>query len=176
MANTLNNTLNKVGNAIETVLGGNKNKWEAVKNPQITDGQTCLERFGFEARAEHLMRNEWKRDLQYTKLLVDAEYLIQTEFQVSSYEDRLKEQANNMAQREAEKQQKKAEKQAAKKAKKEAKEAKRAAKAASVQGGVVEDRAPEPRQVTTNAPNNQTMTNDLSWLPYAQQTGYAPQS
>ena len=89
MANTLNNTLDKVGNAIESVLSVGKNKG-FEKNPQInSQGQTCLERFGMEARNEHLLRNEWKKDLQYTKLLVEAEYNIQTEFKVSSYEDKL---------------------------------------------------------------------------------------
>ena len=89
MANTLNNTLDKVGNAIESVLSVGKNKG-FEKNPQInSQGQTCLERFGMEARNEHLLRNEWKKDLQYSKLLVDAEYNIQTEFKVSSYEDNL---------------------------------------------------------------------------------------
>ena len=89
MANTLNNTLDKVGNAIESVLSVGKNKG-FEKNPQInSQGQTCLERFGMDARNEHLLRNEWKKDLQYSKLLVDAEYNIQTEFKVSSYEDNL---------------------------------------------------------------------------------------
>jgi len=90
MANTLNNTLNKVGDAIEAVFGTKKTA-PSVDPNRVYTGQTCLERFGIEARAEHLFRNEWKRDLQYTKTLVDAEYLIQTEFKVSSYEDRLKE-------------------------------------------------------------------------------------
>ena len=53
------------------------------------NGQTCLEKFGIEARGEHLFRNEWRKDIQYTKSLVDAEYDIQNEFIVSSYEDRL---------------------------------------------------------------------------------------
>jgi hypothetical protein len=102
MANTLNNTLNKIGDAVEAILSGGKNKG-FEKNTQInSQGQTCLERFGMEARSAHLMRNEWKRDLQYTKLLVDAEYLIQTEFKVSSYEDRLREQEDARMQREAE--------------------------------------------------------------------------
>ena len=102
MANTLNNTLNKVGDAIEAVMGGTK-KSTPYNNPnRVYTGQTCLERFGMEARSAHLMRNEWKRDLQYTKLLVDAEYLIQTEFKVSSYEDRLKEQAESKAQKQKE--------------------------------------------------------------------------
>lgn len=144
MANTLNNTLNKVGDAIEAVMGGAKKSTPYNDPNRVYTGQTCLERFGMEARSAHLMRNEWKRDLQYTKLLVDAEYLIQTEFKVSSYEDRLKEQAEAKAERDA----RKAEKQAEKKAKKAEKDAKKDKKAASVQGGVPEDRAPEPRQTT----------------------------
>ena len=137
MANTLNNTLNKVGDAIEAVMGGAKKSTPYNDPNRVYTGQTCLERFGMEARSAHLMRNEWKKDLQYTKLLVDAEYLIQTEFKVSSYEDRLKEQAEAKAERDA----RKAEKQAEKKAK----------KAASVQGGIPEDRAPSPQQMVENA-------------------------
>lgn len=102
MANTLNNTLNKVGDAIEAVMGGDKKSTPYNDPNRVYTGQTCLERFGMEARSAHLMRNEWKRDLQYTKLLVDAEYLIQTEFKVSSYEDRLKEQAESKAQKQKE--------------------------------------------------------------------------
>lgn len=102
MANTLNNTLNKVGDAIEAVMGGAKKSTPYNDPNHVYTGQTCLERFGMEARSAHLMRNEWKRDLQYTKLLVDAEYLIQTEFKVSSYEDRLKEQAESKAQKQKE--------------------------------------------------------------------------
>ena len=102
MANTLNNTLNKVGDAIEAVMGGTKKSTPYNDQNHVYTGQTCLERFGMEARSAHLMRNEWKRDLPYTKLLVDAEYLIQTEFKVSSYEDRLKEQAESKAQKQKE--------------------------------------------------------------------------
>ena len=102
MANTLNNTLNKVGDAIEAVMGGAKKSTPYNDPNRVYTSQTCLERFGMEARSAHLMRNEWKRDLQYTKLLVDAEYLIQTEFKVSSYEDRLKEQAESKAQKQKE--------------------------------------------------------------------------
>ena len=102
MANTLNNTLNKVGDAIEAVMSGAKKSTPYNDPNRVYTGQTCLERFGMEARSSHLMRNEWKRDLQYTKLLVDAEYLIQTEFKVSSYEDRLKEQAESKAQKQKE--------------------------------------------------------------------------
>lgn len=102
MANTLTNTLNKVGDAIEAIMGGAKKSTPYNDPNRVYTGQTCLERFGMEARNAHFMRNEWKRDLQYTKLLVDAEYLIQTEFKVSSYEDRLKEQAESKAQKQKE--------------------------------------------------------------------------
>jgi len=128
MANTLNNTLNKIGDAIESVLGTKKTAPHNDPN-RVYTGQTCLERFGMEARNTHLLRNEWKRDLQYTKTLVDAEYLIQTEFKVSSYEDRLKEQAENAARKEKEREDRKAAKQAEKKAKKTAKDAEKAEKA-----------------------------------------------
>ena len=120
MANTLNNTLNKVGDAIEAVFGTKKTA-PSVDPNRVYTGQTCLERFGIEARAEHLFRNEWKRDLQYTKTLVDAEYLIQTEFKVSSYEDRLKEQAAVADKKAAEREAKKIAKIQAKKEKNEAK-------------------------------------------------------
>ena len=102
MANTLNNTLNKVGDAIEAVMGAAKKSTPYNDPNRVYTGQTCLERFGMEARSAHLMRNEWKRDLQYTKLLVDAEYLIQTEFKVSSYEDRLREQEDAKVQKQKE--------------------------------------------------------------------------
>lgn len=120
MANTLNNTLNKVGDAIEAVFGTKKTA-PSVDPNRVYTGQTCLERFGIEARAEHLFRNEWKRDLQYTKTLVDAEYLIQTEFKVSSYEDRLKEQAAVADKKAAEREAKKIAKIQAKKEKNETK-------------------------------------------------------
>lgn len=87
MANTLENTLNKVGNAIESVLTP-KSPTTYAKSASTT-GQSNLERFGREARREHILRNEWRNDLGYSKPLVDAEYLIQTEFKVSSLEDRL---------------------------------------------------------------------------------------
>jgi predicted extracellular nuclease len=158
MANTLNNTLNKVGDAIEAVMGGAKKSTPYNDPNRVYTGQTCLERFGMEARSAHLMRNEWKRDLQYTKLLVDAEYLIQTEFKVSSYEDRLKEQAEAKAERDA----RKAEKQAEKKAKKAEKDAKKDKNAASVQGGIPEDRPAEPKEnigdFTVTKIGNQTFT------------------
>lgn len=113
MANTLENTLNKVGNAIEAVMGTTHPHTYNVNVNTV--GQTCLERIGREARAEHLMRNEWRKDLGYSKVLVDAEYMIQTEFKVSSYEDRLREQEDARMQREAERNKTKIEKLQAKK-------------------------------------------------------------
>jgi hypothetical protein len=98
MANTLNNTLNKISDTAGAVSNPRQ-----YNNPnRVYANQTCLERFGMEARSAHLMRNEWNRDLQYTKLLVDAEYLIQTEFKVSSYEDRLSEQEESKAKKQKE--------------------------------------------------------------------------
>ena len=102
MANKFNNTINKVGDAIEAVMGGAKKSTPYNDPNHVYTGQTCLERFGMEARNTHLLRNEWKRDLQYTKTLVDAEYLIQTEFKVSSYEDKLKEQEESKAKKQKE--------------------------------------------------------------------------
>ena len=99
MANTFDNTLNKVGTAIEAIFGTKRAKTPIVYNQ---NGQSCLEKFGMETRNEHLFRNEWKRDLQYTKALVDAEYQIQTEFTVSSYQDRLTEEADKARSKEKE--------------------------------------------------------------------------
>ena len=80
MANTLENTLNKVGDAIESLFGSNKSSnGKASKNGK---SMSQLEKVGTEMRREHLLRNEWLKDLQYTKTLVDAEYNIQTEFKV----------------------------------------------------------------------------------------------
>lgn len=124
MANTFNNTINKVGDAIEAVMGGAKKSTPYNDPNHVYTGQTCLERFGMEARNAHLLRNEWRKDLAYSKPLVDAEYMIQTEFKVSSYEDRLNEQAQESAEKAA----RKADKQAEKKAKKAAKDTEKAEK------------------------------------------------
>lgn len=53
-------------------------------------GQTCLDKFGVEARKVHLQRNDWgnpsitstSNKIEYTKVLVDAEYAIQTDFKI----------------------------------------------------------------------------------------------
>ena len=80
MANTVDNTLNKIGNTLESIFGT-----PSTQQPTANKGdgmQTCLEKVGMEARKYHLMRNEWRKDLEYSKPLVDAEYLIKTEFKV----------------------------------------------------------------------------------------------
>jgi hypothetical protein len=155
MANTLKNTLNKVGNAIEAVMGGAKKSTPYNDPKHVYTGQTCLERFGMEARSAHLMRNEWKRDLQYTKLLVDAEYLIQTEFKVSSYEDRLNEQAQASAEKAA----RKADKQAEKKAKKAEKDAKKAEKTK-----VKEERKESKETLYRDAYTSQQVENAVNFM------------
>lgn len=91
MANTIDNTLKKIGNTIENIMGGTKPQ-QPSSNVNTSGKQTCLERFGIEARNEHLYRNEWKVDLQYTKALVDAEYMIQNEFPVGSTDQSVQDQ------------------------------------------------------------------------------------
>lgn len=91
MANTPNNTINKVMNTIENIMGGRKPQ-QPSSNASIGGKQTCLEKFGIEARKEHLYRNEWKNDLQYTKALVDSEYMIQKEFPVGSTDQSVQDQ------------------------------------------------------------------------------------
>lgn len=51
--------------------------------------QTCLEKIGIEARTSSLMRNYWRRDEEYSKEIVDQEYDVQSEFVITSYQDRL---------------------------------------------------------------------------------------
>ena len=82
------NVLNKIGDTIETIFGKTNQPTQPTTNGN-GGGQTCLERFGIEARSEHLFRNGWRKDIQYTKALVDSEYSIQSEFMVSSYQDDL---------------------------------------------------------------------------------------
>jgi len=82
MANTVENTFNKIGNTIEHIFGGG-----TVKQPQTNSNgsgkASNLELYGIQARGHHLMHNEWKKDLQYTKALVESEYMIQTEFKIN---------------------------------------------------------------------------------------------
>jgi hypothetical protein len=91
MANTIDNTFKKIGNTIENIMGGTKPQ-QPSSNVNTSGKQSCLERFGIEARKEHLYRNEWKIDLQYTKALVDAEYAVQNEFPVGSTDQSVQDQ------------------------------------------------------------------------------------
>jgi len=91
MANTIDNTFRKIGNTIENIMGGSSTQ-QSSSNGTTNGKQTCLEKFGIEARKEHLYRNEWKVDLQYTKALVDAEYMVQTEFPVGSTDQSVQDQ------------------------------------------------------------------------------------
>lgn len=81
MANTPQNTFEKIGNTLETLFG----TASGAKQPQTNNGNgnaSNLEMFGIQARQYHLNRNEWKKNLQYTRALVNAEYNIQTEFKI----------------------------------------------------------------------------------------------
>jgi len=82
MANTIDNTVNKIGETINDIYN-----WKTSDNNKgyVTRSKTQspLEKVGIRMREETLIRNEWKKDLQYTKPLADAEYLIQQEFKIS---------------------------------------------------------------------------------------------
>jgi len=85
MANTLGNTALKVKDAVSAVINGVK---PINVGRRGTDGlQTPLEMFGMQIRASQITGNTYGRCLQYTKALVDAEYMVQQEFPVSSYKD-----------------------------------------------------------------------------------------
>ena len=111
MASKLANILDKASDVAQAI-------------PTIAEnGQTCLEKVGMEARYAHLLRNEWRRESEYTRPLVLSEYQIQTEFKVSEDEDIAKMQAESAQVREDERKvraYKKMQKKAAKRAKKEA--------------------------------------------------------
>jgi hypothetical protein len=77
-----------------------------------------------EARKAHLMKNEWRKDFEYSKPLVLAEYQIQTEFKVSTTDDDVATQMQNAQKKQEEKDRKareKAQKKADKKKRKEEK-------------------------------------------------------
>ena len=91
--NPIERTLDKVGNVIEDLFASNKQPTNVTSKG--SSGQTCLEKIGMESRKVQLHRNEWRKDLQYTRQLVLAEYAIQTEFKVSSMEDEVPLEASN---------------------------------------------------------------------------------
>lgn len=151
MANTIDNTLKKIGNTIENIMGGTKPQ-QPSSNVNTSGKQTCLERFGIEARKEHLFRNEWKIDLQYTKALVDAEYMIQNEFPVGSTDQSVQDQIET-ARIKQEKQEAKAE------AKRKAKEEKKFKKEVEKQKVINERNA--PKEITERLQSVSDIMNDM---------------
>jgi hypothetical protein len=101
MANTVDNTLNKVGDVIESIFGKPSPQQPSSNTYNNGGKQTCLEKIGIEARNYHLLRNEWRKDLEYSKPLVDAEYMIQNEFPVGTTDSDVATQAQEAAEKEA---------------------------------------------------------------------------
>jgi hypothetical protein len=83
MANTVENTFRKIGNTLEYIFNGGTTE-QPITNTNGMGKPSNLEMYGRQARGYHLMRNEWKKDIQYTRSLVNAEYMIQTEFKIDS--------------------------------------------------------------------------------------------
>ena len=81
MANTVENTFNKIGDTIQDIFSGSKDTPPQIKISN-GKGQSNLEKIGMKMRALQMKRNEWKKNIQYTKSLVNAEYLVQREFKV----------------------------------------------------------------------------------------------
>jgi hypothetical protein len=128
MATAIEKTLDRVGNAIQSLFNGKDEP--TVNTSNVYTGQTCLEITGIRQRELHIRQNTWRRnDIEYSKPLIDAEYNIQTEFKVSSTDDLLQEQKEKQEEREA----KAAAKKEAKRKKKEEKEEKKAEKSAGRQ-------------------------------------------
>ena len=128
MASSIERTLDRVGNAVQSLFNGKDEP--TVSNTNANTGQTCLEINGMRQRELHLRQNTWRRNYQeYSKPLVDAEYNIQTEFLVSSTDDNIQEQKKKQEEREA----KAAAKKEAKRKKKEEKLKKKEEKAAGRQ-------------------------------------------
>ena len=87
MANTVKSTFDKVGDVIEEIFGTNRSA-HVDRGINNKAGRTCLEKIGMESRHEMLSKNEWKKDdIEYTRGLVLAEYVVQDEFKVSSTDE-----------------------------------------------------------------------------------------
>ncbi|MBO6254830.1 MAG: hypothetical protein J6O49_14485 [Bacteroidaceae bacterium] len=152
MASEIEKTLNRVGNAVQSLFSGKDEP--TVSNTNANTGQTCLEITGMRQRELHLRQNAWRREYQeYSKPLVDAEYNIQTEFLVSSTDDLIQEQKQKQEEREA----KAAAKKEAKRKKKEEKLKKKEEKAA---GRQKDDKGnnikPEPYENIKDFQNNRS--------------------
>lgn len=165
MATAIENTLNRVGNAIQSLFNGKDEP--TVSNTNANTGQTCLEITGMRQRELHLRQNTWRRnDIEYSKPLVDAEYNIQTEFIVSSTDDLIQEQKQKQEEREA----KAAAKKEAKRKKKEEKLKKKASKIAGVPsdsqpGGIKNDTEPYEniKDFQNNRSNDDAIISDYGY-------------
>lgn len=154
-------TLDRIGNVVQDIFTGPSEPPVVKSMNGSTTGQTCLEKVGMEARKTHLMRNEWRKDLEYSKPLVLAEYEIQTEFKVSTADDDVATQLMNTQQKEREKKlkaQEKAKKKADKKARKEE-------KVQSQVAGVPEDAQPAGANTKTEPVETIVLPEKQSYIP-----------
>lgn len=99
MANAINKinwraNINTIGNETNS-LGVENNNTISEGTTISPNGQTCLEKVGFDVRGITLMRNRYGKESEYSKQIVDDEYNVQSEFVITSYQDRLEEQARN---------------------------------------------------------------------------------
>ena len=136
MPSPIERTLSNVAGAIEELFNGGKVTPPIVTELSLKNGgnQTCLEKYGIRLRAEHIEQNMWrKNDIEYSKPLIDAEYMIQTEFKVGSTDETVEEQHSNTVKREEESKAKAAKKAEKKRKKKEEKLKKEAEKASGRQ-------------------------------------------
>ena len=88
------NFVQRVGDTLETMFGARKNEITTQTGAYKQSGdQSNLEKIGFAMRKGHLMRNEWgKATVEYTKQLVESEYLIQNEFLIGGGMDEVREE------------------------------------------------------------------------------------
>lgn len=87
--------LDKIGQGIvnfskhvEDVVGGgddaNSTSRSGYQGPSGSKGQTCLEAYGIIMRNNTLRANPWGRDFYYSKALIDAEYMVESEYEVTT--------------------------------------------------------------------------------------------
>ena len=147
MANTLQDTYNSIANVTEGLFKAFNKSQQSQSQPTIPlgkgKGQTCLESFAIEARKMHLLRNEWRKDLEYSKPLVVAEYEIQTEFKVGTTDDDLEIQKQKAEEKKAKADRKALEK----KAKKEEKANRKANQVKGVSKEIDSQNMTEPKVV-----------------------------
>lgn len=85
------NFIQRVGDTLEAMFGTRKPEITTQTGTyKQTGDQSNLEKIGFVMRKDHLLRNEWGKDMEYTKQLVASEYLIQNEFLVGGDMDEVK--------------------------------------------------------------------------------------